>query len=307
MITGMHRLCQSFPRVRLSGVLFFDVQPDTLGRAGVSFQRAILYRSRDLHESRHGMVEKLFVAFAEIAFSREIVVIPTGSVFHAAAPADVKMAADKTFVAELLLGPCEGAFLLVGGESFQGRFENTAQPPLRLYEEFATENFARVLDNDKARVFFAVGADRVFAHDVVCHERIEIADVQLLGTVVVPEVEKSAQKIAVLFRRDREIRRLARRGVCFNAWDELQISQFVLDDEIKEFFRMFHVTRVQQDQSTEFDSVYFTRFDTSHHSVEGARSGVIEPIPVMKLLWPVDAYAEKELVVSEKPAPFVIK
>ncbi len=75
----------------------------------------------------------------------------TDPVFHAAAAADIEVVADEAFVAEPFLGPCEGAFLLVGGEFFQGRFENVAQPPLGLDEELTAKSIARVFDDGKAQ------------------------------------------------------------------------------------------------------------------------------------------------------------
>jgi hypothetical protein len=152
-------------------MLLLDFQPYFLGRAGVSFERAVFDGRCYLHESWHGVIKELFVALAEVVFSildTRFLMLVSCSIFHAAATADVEVLAEEAFVAEFLFGSCESAFLLVGGEFGQGRFENVAQSPLGLYEEFTTESVARVLDDYKACALPAVRADRVFAHDVVC-------------------------------------------------------------------------------------------------------------------------------------------
>ena len=53
--------------------------------------------------------------------------------------------------------------------------------------------------------------------------------------------------------------------------------------------------------------MFLAGFDAPHYPVEGTRAGMICAISVVKFLWPIDAYAEKEFIVVKKPAPVVIE
>ena len=78
-----------------------------------------------------------------------------------------------------------------------------------------------MLDHDKAGAFFAVCADRMFAQNVVGNERIEIANVELLRPVFVPQIEQFAEEIAVLLWSNGKICNPSHHGICLDARDKL--------------------------------------------------------------------------------------
>ena len=164
-----------------------------------------------------------------------------------------------------------------------------------------------MLDNDEASALFAIRADRMFAHYIVGDQRVELANVELFRAVIVPEVEQPAQKIAVLTRCDRKLRRSTRRRICFNTRDKLQISQVILDAELEQSIRLLGVVIVEQNKGTELNIMLPADFDASDDPAEGSFAGMIDSIPVMKFFWPVDANAEKKLIIAKEPAPFIVQ
>ncbi len=73
------------------------------------------------------MVKESLVGFAEIALTVPIAIVTCGGpVFHAAATADGKAAADEALIAKLLFGAGELAFFGGGGEFLYGGFEDAA-------------------------------------------------------------------------------------------------------------------------------------------------------------------------------------
>ena len=85
--------------LELFSLLLFDVKPYPVGRAGVPADRAAFYAGGDLLEPRNRIIEELLIAFAEIALSIVVFIIPAGPVFHTSAPADIEVPAYEAFVA----------------------------------------------------------------------------------------------------------------------------------------------------------------------------------------------------------------
>jgi len=56
----------------------------------------------DGHELRQGIIEELLIRPAEVTLATEITSSENGSVLQAAAPAERKMPANETFIAEIL-------------------------------------------------------------------------------------------------------------------------------------------------------------------------------------------------------------
>ena len=110
------------------------------------------------------------------------------------------MAAEKTTVTEILLLAGKGPLFTARCKFLQRRFQNIAQPPLRLDKKLTAKGIAAVLDKEKTGALFTVRANRVFAHNVISYYRVEVADVYRFAAVVAPAVEYPAQKFAVLLR-----------------------------------------------------------------------------------------------------------
>ncbi len=106
------------------------------------------------------MVEESLVGFAEVALAVPVAGVRCGgSVFHTAAPADGKAAADEALVTELLLSAGEPALFVGGGEFFYWRFEDAAKLEFRVDEKIAAEGIAGVLDDDVGAALLVEGAD----------------------------------------------------------------------------------------------------------------------------------------------------
>ena len=87
-----------FSHDRLFWPLLLDAHPDLVGRTGVPADRAVLHAGGNLHKPRHGVIEELPVAFAEIALSPAARLIPSGPVLHTTATADIEVSAYEAFV-----------------------------------------------------------------------------------------------------------------------------------------------------------------------------------------------------------------
>ena len=77
--------------------------------------RTIFYTGGNLLEPWYCVIEKLLVAFAEIAFSLAPIIAPAVSVFHTPTPADIEVPAYETLITEFLFvsGECS-LFAVVG-------------------------------------------------------------------------------------------------------------------------------------------------------------------------------------------------
>jgi hypothetical protein len=170
--------------------LLLNVQSDAVCGSRAPADGAVFYPRRNAHKSWHGVIKELLIAFAEIVLSN--LDIEPCSVFHAAAPADIEMPANQAFVAELFFVPCERPFCLAGGELLYRRLEDISQTPLRFDEKLTAESVAGVLDDNEAGALLAVSANRMFVQDVVCHQGIEIADIELFRPIPEPEIEQFA-------------------------------------------------------------------------------------------------------------------
>ncbi len=155
-----------------------------------------------LQKFRHCVIEEAFIAFAKIAFPPKAFLVKRRSVFHTAGTTDVKVSAEKTFVAKILLGACKFSFFGTGGNFLHRRFKYIAQPPFRLDKKIAGEAIAGVLDDDVLTALLAKGADCMLAGNTVRQYRVKVANAQILWAVVVPAVKYSAHKFAVLLRRN---------------------------------------------------------------------------------------------------------
>ena len=48
-------------------------------------------------------------------------------------------------------------------------------------------------------------------------------------------------------------------------------------------------------------------FNAPQNFIECSFAGMIYAIQVVKFFWPVDADAEKKLIIAKKPAPFIVQ
>ena len=55
------------------------------------------------------------------------------------------------------------------------------------------------------------------------------------------------------------------------------------------------------------DFIFLAGFNTPNHPVERSSAGMVNSVPVVKFLRPVDAYAEKKLIIAKEFAPFIIQ
>lgn len=77
----------------------------------IGFDGVGVYFCGDLEEPWHGVVEEAFVSFAEICFGGPVG-IEGVFVFHAAAPAKIKVATEEALVTEITLSSREVSFHL---------------------------------------------------------------------------------------------------------------------------------------------------------------------------------------------------
>jgi hypothetical protein len=99
-----------------------------------------------------------------------------GSVLDTAAAANIKMPADKTFAAEILLGAGEILFYFASGKLLNGCLENIADLPHGIHKKIANKRDAAVLDNDISGTPPKPGTDSVPACHVIIQNGIEIAN-----------------------------------------------------------------------------------------------------------------------------------
>lgn len=125
-----------------------------------------------------------------------------GPVLHTAGTTEGKVPAEEAFITKILLGTGEGALLTTCGEFFHRRFKNAAQPPFRLDKKITWEAIAGVLDDNVLTALLAKRADCMLAGNTVRQYRVKVANAQILWAVVVPAVEYSAHKFAILLRRN---------------------------------------------------------------------------------------------------------
>ena len=104
------------------------------------------------------MVEEPFIAFTEITLT-VFVAVKIKFVFEAAGAADIQMAADETFIAEVFFCAGEISFLFAGSEIFYGRFKDVAYTPFRVDEKIAAEDIAVMLNDDVIAAVSCEGAD----------------------------------------------------------------------------------------------------------------------------------------------------
>ena len=71
------------------------------------------------------------------------------------------MTADKTFIAEILLGPCEFLFFTVGGQFIYWSFPNITQSPVKVDKKITAKHIAVVFDNDILAATSLVCTDRM--------------------------------------------------------------------------------------------------------------------------------------------------
>ncbi len=81
----------------------------------------------------------------------------------------------------------------------------------------------------------------MLAGDAVGEDRVEGADAEFFGAVVVPAVENPAEEFAVLGRRDGEICNLAGCGVTLDTGDELQVPDVVFDEKVEKLIWVLDV------------------------------------------------------------------
>ena len=148
---------------------------------------------------------------------------------------------------------------------------------------------------------------------------VEQLDEVLSHIVFHPFVEDGTQKLAPLRGRYREVGQrgivcIHRRGQCapvgvgydalYNG-GELYESTFDFLEEVVEVERIVGVEVVDHGEGVPFYAMFFQQVDAAHHLVERWRADVVAAVLVVKLLWAVDRYAHKPVVVLEKSAPFV--
>ncbi len=163
-----------------------------------------------------------------------------------------------------------------------------------------------MLDDDILIASSLECADRMSAGNVEREDRIEIAYAQFCRAEFVPAVEYSAQKFAILLRRDGEIRNISRRRIEFHTRDELQEPDIETDKKIEYLVGMFDVFGIQQSKGIQFDLVFFALCDCIDDFVECPCAGVIEAIIIVEFFRAVDTYAEKEFVIVQEPAPLLV-
>ena len=73
------------------------------------------------------------------------------------------MAADETFIAEVLFCAGEISFFFAGSEIFYRRFKDISYPPFRVNEKVTAENIVVMLDDDVIAASLCEGADRMIA------------------------------------------------------------------------------------------------------------------------------------------------
>ncbi len=135
------------------------MQPDRFCAAGVPCHCAIFYLCCDLPEAGQGVVEELFVALAEVA----LFFVEAGSVFYAAAAAEVQIATHEAFVADILFVAGEGSFCFALGEILQRGLDDVAQSPFGFDKKFTAVGVAGVFNDDEACTLPTEGAHRVIA------------------------------------------------------------------------------------------------------------------------------------------------
>jgi hypothetical protein len=253
------------------------------------------------------VIEEALIRLTEIAFLPETVFVKGRSVLHTAAATDGQMPADQAFGAEISLGPREGSLFAAGCQLLDRRLKDIAQAPLRLDEEITAEGVACVLDDNILAALLIERADRMSARHIIREHGIEVADAQISRPVFAPAIEQSAEEFAVLLRRDREIRDLARRRIDLHAGDELHEFDAESDQEIKDLVGISHVPCVQQCQGVELDLIFLAVFNGPHHLIECPRTGVVQTVIVVKFFRAVDADTDEKLVVVQKAAPRVVE
>jgi hypothetical protein len=273
---------------------------------GVSRSRCGMDFGGDGHELRQGVIEELFVSRTEVTLSAEIFAAESRSIFQTAAPADGKMPANEAFIGKILLCPGEITFRFIGRQLLYRRIHYAACSPFRFDEKIAAENIAGMLDNDILVASALECAYRMSAGDVEREDRIEIAYAQFCRAEFVPAVEYSAQKFAVLLRRDGEIRNISRRSIELHTRNELQKPDTETDKKIEYLLGMFYVFSIQQSEGIQFDFMFFALFDCSDDSIECPCAGMVEAIVIVEFFRAVDAYAEKKFVIVQEAAPLVV-
>lgn len=259
----------------------------------------------DVPEPGHCIVEELLIAFAEVAWCA-VIAVDDDPVLEAAAPAHIKVPADEAFVVDLAFFRGEGAFDLVMGEFFDGRFEYVAEPPRIIDEEVAAEGVAVVLDDDIIVALGHEGADRVPSGDAVGQDAVEHPDRQFRRAKVDPAVEYSAHKVTELLRRYAEIGDLARSRVVFDAGNELEILDAKVHEEVEDIIGSDDIVLAYQHENIELDVMFFAFFDRGHHPVERPLAGVVEAIVIVVFFRSVEAYADEEFVFVQKTAPLIV-
>jgi hypothetical protein len=265
-----------------------------------------VYLGGDFHKLRQGVIEELLVSRAEETNAAEILGAENGPVLQATSPADGKVSANETLIGKFLLCPGENTFSLVSCKPLYRRIDYVACSPPRLDEKIAAENIAGMLDNNILTASFTERADRMFAGDVIGQNGIEIAYAQFCGAEFVPAVECSAQKIAVLFRRDGKIRDISRRSIELDARDELQELYAEADEKIEYLVGMFDVFGIQQSEGIQFDMILFALFNCPDNFIECPFAGVVEAIVIVEFFRAVDTNTEKKFVIVQEPAPLLV-
>ncbi len=187
------------------------------------------------------MIKEALVTLAEIAFFAKVIPIKRGPVFHTAAATDRQVSAYKTFITEILLGPCKGSFFAADGQLIYRRFKNVTQLPSRLNKKITAESITVMFNNNVLTALSVECANRVPARNVIRQERIKIANAQLLRPIFVPAVKYPAQEFTILLRCNCKIRNLIRAGFKLYAGDKLYIPCPKGDEEIKYLVRILYV------------------------------------------------------------------